>query len=107
VFGPGTPSAVHPVVVLHPESGRRAIYVNAPFTSHINELTPHESERVLRMLLDHCNNPKWTCRFRWKPHSIAFWDNRCVHHQAIWDYWPNVRSGYRVQIEGTVAPVAP
>ena len=45
-------------------------------------------------------------RFRWAPHSIAFWDNRCCQHKAIWDYWPNVRSGYRVQIDGAAPPIA-
>ena len=65
-----------------------------------------EGERVLRFLIDHCNKPEWTCRFRWRAHSIAFWDNRCTHHKAVWDYWPNVRSGYRIQIEGTGAPEA-
>ncbi len=106
VFGPGTPSAVHPVVVRHPESGRKALYVNTDFTAHINDLPRLEADRLLQFLVDHCVNPQWTVRFRWRAHSIAFWDNRCVQHQAIWDYWPNVRSGYRVQIEGTVAPVA-
>ena len=100
------PSAVHPVIVRHPVTGKKAIYVNVDFTARINDLAPLESERVLRFLVDHCANAQWTVRFRWQPHSIAFWDNRCVQHQAIWDYWPNVRSGFRVQIEGTVAPVA-
>jgi taurine dioxygenase len=106
VFGPGTPSAVHPVVIRHPVSGRKALYVNTDFTAHINDLPRLEADRLLRFLIDHCVNPQWTVRFRWRAHSIAFWDNRCVQHQAIWDYWPNVRSGFRVQIEGTVAPVA-
>ena len=106
IFGPGTPVSVHPVVVRHPVSGRKALYVNTDFTSHINELPRLEADRLLQFLVDHCVNPQWTCRFRWHAHSIAFWDNRCVQHQAIWDYWPNVRSGFRVQIEGTVAPVA-
>ncbi len=106
IFGPGTPVSVHPVIVRHPESGRKAIYVNVDFTSHINELPRLEGDRILRFLVDHCANAQWTCRFRWTPHAIAFWDNRCVQHQAIWDYWPNVRSGYRVQIEGIAAPVA-
>jgi taurine dioxygenase len=106
VFGPGTPSAVHPVVTRHPESGRKALYVNTDFTAYINDLPQLEADRLLRFLVDHCVNPQWIVRFRWRPHSIAFWDNRCVQHQAIWDYWPNVRSGYRVQIEGTAAPVA-
>jgi taurine dioxygenase len=105
IFGPGTPVSVHPVIVRHPVTGKKAIYVNVDFTARINDLAPLESERILRFLVDHCNNPQWTHRFRWQPHSIAFWDNRCVQHQAIWDYWPNVRSGFRVQIEGTAAPV--
>jgi taurine dioxygenase len=106
VFGPGTPVSVHPVVIRHPESGRKALYVNTDFTAHINDLPRLEADRLLAFLVDHCVNSQWTTRFRWRAHSIAFWDNRCVQHQAIWDYWPNVRSGFRVQIEGTVAPVA-
>lgn len=106
VFGAGTPISSHPVIVRHPESGRKLIYVNTDFTSRINELPALEGERILRFLVDHCNKPEWTCRFRWTPHSIAFWDNRCTHHKAVWDYWPAVRSGYRVQVEGTVAPIA-
>ena len=94
------------MITKHPVSGKRVIYVNTDFTSKINELPALEGERVLRFLIDHCNKPEWTCRFRWRPHSIAFWDNRCTHHKAVWDYWPNVRSGYRIQIEGTAPPVA-
>ena len=65
-----------------------------------------EGDRILKFLYDHCGRDEWVFRFRWRPHSIAFWDNRCAHHKAIWDYWPNVRSGYRVQVEGTAPPVA-
>ena len=93
VFGPGTSISVHPVIIKHPVTGKRVIFVNTDFTSKINELSALEGERVLRFLIDHCNKPEWTCRFRWRAHSIAFWDNRCTHHKAIWDYWPNVRSG--------------
>ena len=50
--------------------------------------------------------PEFSFRFRWEPHSIAFWDNRCCHHYATNDYWPHTRSGYRVQIEGTAPPMA-
>jgi len=106
VFGPGTPVSVHPVITRHPVTGRKVIFVNQDFTSHINELPRLEGERVLQLLIDHCNKPEWTCRFRWTAHSIAFWDNRCTHHKAVWDYWPNVRSGYRVQVEGSEAPIA-
>lgn len=105
VFGPGTPSSVHPVITRHPETGRKVIFVNTDFTSHINDVPRLESQRILQFLYDHCARAEWTTRFRWRNHSIAFWDNRCTHHQAIWDYWPNVRSGFRVQIEGTQAPI--
>ncbi len=106
VFGAGTPISVHPVIVRHPESGKKAIYVNTDFTSHINELPRKESAALLAFLYEHCGSAEWSCRFRWQAHSIAFWDNRCAQHKAIWDYWPHVRSGFRVQLEGTVPPVA-
>ena len=106
VFGPGTPVSVHPVITRHLVTGRKVIFVNTDFTAKINELPALEGQRVLQFLIDHCNKPEWMCRFRWTPHSIAFWDNRCTHHKAIWDYWPNVRSGFRVQVEGTERPVA-
>ncbi|TGG94258.1 taurine dioxygenase [Natronospirillum operosum] len=106
VFGQGTPVSAHPVVVKHPETGRKLLFVNTDFTSHINEVPRHESRRVLEFLYEHCAKPEWSCRFNWTPHSVALWDNRCTHHKAVWDYWPHVRSGYRVQIEGTTRPLA-
>jgi taurine dioxygenase len=106
VFGPTAPVNVHPLIIKHPVTGKKVIYVNTDFTAKINELPALEGDRVLRFLIDHCNKPEWTCRFRWSAHSIAFWDNRCTHHKAIWDYWPHVRSGYRIQVEGTTAPEA-
>ena len=98
------PVSVHPVVVRHPESGRKALFVNREFTSHINEVSAGESRGVLEFLYDHIARPHWNMRFRWTPHSIAFWDNRCTQHYAIWDYWPNVRSGYRMFVKGTERP---
>jgi taurine dioxygenase len=106
IFGEGTPSAVHPVIVRHPESGKKLIFVNIAFTKRIREVSEEESDSLLRYLYAHCTQPEWTCRFRWQPHSIAFWDNRCAQHRAISDYWPHVRSGFRVQIDGVVAPVS-
>ena len=100
------PTAVHPVIAKHPDTGRKLIYVNRGFTSHINELPAQESAALLSFLFDHCAKPHYHMRFRWRDHSIAFWDNRCTQHFAIWDYWPNVRSGYRVQVEGTAPPLA-
>ncbi len=104
VFGEGSPRAVHPVIVRHPESGRKLLYVNRAFTTHINELPGGESDALLDFLFEHCASPEWTTRFQWQSHSIAFWDNRCTQHRAYADYLPHVRSGYRVQIEDTAAP---
>ena len=100
------PVAVHPVVVRHPESGRKLLFVNRGFTSAINEVPPGESRGVLDFLFDHLERPHWTMRFRWTPHSIAMWDNRCTQHYAIWDYWPNERLGYRMFTKGTQRPIA-
>ena len=100
------PTAVHPVVVTHPETGRKLLYVNSGFTARILELPKDESAAVLKFLFDHIGKPHWQIRFRWREHSVAFWDNRCTQHFAVWDYWPNTRSGYRVQVEGNARPVA-
>ena len=94
------PSAEHPVVRTHPVSGRKALYVNRGFTTRILGIPVDESEGVLRYLFEHMENPLFQCRFRWRPGSVAFWDNRCTQHRAMWDYWPNLRAGYRVTIKG-------
>jgi taurine dioxygenase len=94
------PSAVHPVVIRHPISGRPALYVNRLFTLKINEVSEEESEAILRFLFEHAERPDFQLRFRWEPHSVAFWDNRAVQHLAIWDYFPHTRSGSRVTIKG-------
>jgi len=106
-FGDGTPRASHPVIVRHPESGKKLLFVNESFTMYIENVPRHEGVGVLRMLFEHIQRPEFCYRFRWEPHSIAFWDNRCMQHYATDDYWPAVRSGYRVQIEGIVPPQAP
>jgi taurine dioxygenase len=105
-FGPNAPVTVHPVVVRHPVSGRKLLFVNRGQTSHINDVPRSESDAILAYLLNHCADPEWQVRFQWRPHSISFWDNRCTHHKAIWDYYPHVRSGFRIQIKGNAAPVA-
>ena len=94
------PSAVHPVVLAHPETGRKCLFVNPIFTTGINGLSRIESDAVLKMLYEHCAMPDYQVRFRWRPNSVAFWDNRCVQHVAIWDYFPQVRSGFRVTVKG-------
>ncbi len=91
----------HPVVVRHPETGRKLLYVNRGFTSHIRELARFESSAVLEMLYRHIETqPSLACRVRWTPNTLVFWDNRCTQHQAIWDYYPLDRAGYRVSIIG-------
>jgi taurine dioxygenase len=105
VFGPNAPVSSHPVVAAHPVTGRKLLFVNRAMTSHINELSETESEAVLNFLYQHCAQPDFHVRFQWRPHSIAFWDNRCTQHKAIWDYFPHTRSGYRIQIKGTGSPL--
>jgi taurine dioxygenase len=94
------PSAVHPVIRTHPVSGRKALYVNRGFTIRINGLPEDEGDALLNFLLDHGTKPEFQVRFRWRANSVAFWDNRAVQHMAIWDYFPQVRSGFRVTIKG-------
>ena len=91
----------HPVVVRHPETGRKLLYVNRGFTSHIRQLARFESTALLEMLYRHIETqPALTCRVRWTPNTLVFWDNRCTQHQAVWDYYPLHRSGYRASIIG-------
>lgn len=94
------PFCDHPVVRIHPETGRKCLFINPIFTKRINELPRLESESVLRMLHEHCAKEDFQVRFRWQKGSVAFWDNRCVQHLAIWDYFPQTRSGFRVTIKG-------
>ena len=98
--GKAYPRANHPVVRTHPETGRKCLFVNPIFTMRINDVPRVESDAVLRMLFEHCANEDYQVRFRWQKNSVAFWDNRCAQHLAIWDYYPNVRSGFRVTIKG-------
>ena len=94
------PRAEHPVVRTHPVTGKKALYVNRGFTKRILGVPRDESAAILHYLYDHAESPLWQCRFRWQPNSIAFWDNRCVQHRAMWDYWPHARSGFRVTVAG-------
>jgi taurine dioxygenase len=94
------PSADHPVVRTHPVSGRRALYVNRGFTTGINDLPEDEGRALLEFLIEHSTKPDFQLRFRWRARSVAFWDNRAVQHLAIWDYFPQLRSGFRVTIRG-------
>jgi taurine dioxygenase len=94
------PAAEHPVVRTHPETGRKALFVNPTFTTRIKGLTNDEGATLLQFLFDHLQSPEYQCRFQWQQYSVAIWDNRCVQHYALWDYFPEVRHGYRVTIKG-------
>lgn len=94
------PSAEHPVMRTHPVSGRQALFVNRIFTRRIPQLSKAESDALLEMLFKHIETPEFQCRFRWQPGSVAFWDNRCAQHHALWDYFPQRRRGLRVTIKG-------
>jgi len=94
------PHAEHPVVRTHPVSRRKGLYVNRFFTTRIVQLSQHESDGLLAMLFRHIETPEFHCRFHWQAGSIAFWDNRCVQHHALWDYFPHRRHGLRVTIKG-------
>lgn len=96
------PKTEHPVVVRHPETGRKSLFVNSGFTSHIVQLSGGESQVLLNMLFDLvAREPVLSCRVRWTPNSLVFWDNRCTQHHAVWDYFPHSRYGERVTILGT------
>ena len=91
----------HPIVRTHPETGRKALYANFAHTQRIKGMTEEESAPILNFLFQHQIKPEFTCRFGWRPGSIAFWDNRSVMHFALNDYHGSRRLMHRITIEGT------
>jgi alpha-ketoglutarate-dependent taurine dioxygenase len=91
---------LHPVVRTHPETRRKALYVNRQSTIHFDNMTEEESRPLLEYLCQHAHRPEFTCRFRWRRGSVAFWDNRCTQHRAINDEIPSRRVMRRLQIVG-------
>lgn len=101
------PEADHPVVIRHPDTGEPVLFVNESFVEKLNELSPRESEAILTMLYRHIEtNTRFHCRVKWQPNTLVLWDNRAVHHHAVWDYYPENRRGERVTVKTTCPPAA-
>jgi taurine dioxygenase len=95
--------AVHPVVRTHPESGRKALYVNRSHTIRFDGMTEAESQPLIDFLADHAARPEFTCRVCWAPGTLTIWDNRCAQHYAVNDY----NGQRRVMQRLTVGPEVP
>ncbi|MGE4220659.1 MAG: TauD/TfdA dioxygenase family protein [Alphaproteobacteria bacterium] len=93
------PPAVHPMVRVHPVTGRRSLFIAESFTTHILGLSKTESDGLLDTLFRHCTLPEFQVRFKWRNGSMAFWDNRATMHYAVADYWPARRLMHRITIE--------
>jgi taurine dioxygenase len=94
------PPVRHRVIQTHPETGKKVIFVNALFTSHIEGVSPLESSEVLKFLYQHCVLPEYTCRFNWAVDSLVLWDNRSTQHKPVNDFLPASRALHRVVSEG-------
>jgi len=97
---PAVRTAVHPVVLVHPQSGRKALYVNPTFTAHFEGMTATQSRPLLEALYHHAAQPQHLHRFQWEVGSIAMWDNRVTWHMAVNDYHGQRRLMHRVTIDG-------
>jgi len=96
----GLLEAEHPVARTHPETGRKALYVNVAHTTRFRGMTAAESAPILEYLFRHQVRPEFTCRFRWRKGSLAFWDNRCAQHNPINDYHGKRRIAHRITLKG-------
>ena len=92
--------AEHPAVRTHPETGRKALYVNVAHTVRFRDMTDEESAPLLNYIFQHQTRPEFTCRFGWQVGSLAFWDNRCAQHNAVNDYHGYRRVMHRITLSG-------
>ena len=97
---------VHPVVRVHPVTGRTALFVNPVYTQRFEDMTIEESQPLLQHLFDHATNAEFTCRLHWTRGTLAIWDNRCLLHLAINDYDGSRRLLHRTTVAGE-PPVGP
>jgi taurine dioxygenase len=93
------PPVAHPMVKTHPVTGAKSLYISESFTASVLGVGEDESRGLLDLLNRHCARPEFQCRFHWRPHSMALWDNRATMHYAVADYWPAKRLMNRVTIE--------
>lgn len=98
--GRANAEVIHPVVRVHPATGKKALYVNGTYTLRFDGMTQEESEPLLQFLYRHAGRPEFTCRFRWTPGALALWDNRCTQHLAMNDYDGFDREMHRTTIAG-------
>jgi taurine dioxygenase len=98
------PAHTHPLVIRHPDTGRKSLYVSELLASHINELAREESDLLLDYLCQKAYQPEFECRFHWENSSVAWWDNRCTVHRGIDDFYPAVRVMRRIAIADEQRP---
>ena len=97
----GMPDVTHPVVIAHPETGRKSLYINETYTSHFEGWTEAESRPLLDFLVRHSIRPEFQCRFRWREGSLAMWDDFQTWHYAVNDYQGQRRQMFRLMVEGS------
>lgn len=95
-----TPPVQHPLIVVHPVTGKKLLYVNPTFTARIIELSRRESDALLKLLFDHLLTPEFQVRLHWRENDLAIWDNRATQHYATGDYYPEFRRMHRVTVGG-------
>jgi len=93
---------LHPIVRTHPDTGRKALYLDLPHVERLENMRVHESQPLMEFLYQHATQPQFTTRFRWRPGSLAIWDNRCVQHYALNDYPGQRREMHRITVKGDV-----
>lgn len=92
--------AEHPAISVHPETNKKLLFVNKTYTMRFKGFTDEESRPLLDYLVQHATKPEFTCRIRWAPGTVTFWDNRCTQHLPINDYHGFRREMHRITVDG-------